>query len=59
MGKAVFPLTISDQSANVKKGITIEVICTSWVVVEAVVAMVAGFKANSLALVVYGMDSVI
>jgi hypothetical protein len=38
-------LAISDESDNIKKGIIIEAICTSWVVVEAVVAMVAGFKA--------------
>jgi divalent metal cation (Fe/Co/Zn/Cd) transporter len=43
----------------VRKGIYIELIAIVWTVLEAAVAVAAGVEAHSLALVAFGMDSVI
>jgi divalent metal cation (Fe/Co/Zn/Cd) transporter len=43
----------------IKKGINVEIISIVWTFIEAVVAISAGILAHSLALAVFGVDSVI
>jgi divalent metal cation (Fe/Co/Zn/Cd) transporter len=51
--------TVPAQTAMVRKGIFVEVVSILWMIIEAVVAIVAGLAAHSLALAAFGLDSVI
>lgn len=48
-----------DRDTNIRMGFNIEIFSILWMVIEAVVAIGAGMLAHSLALVVFGVDSVI
>lgn len=51
--------TVVDRVPQLQRGILIEWLSAAWMVLEAVVAVVAGVLAHSVALVAYGADSVI
>ena len=48
-----------DRSGGLKKGVRIEYLATGWNVAEAIVALVAGVYAGSIALVGFGLDGII
>lgn len=50
---------VPDRDNNIRKGVNIEIVSISWMVVEAVTGIGAGIAAHSLALVAFGADSVI
>ena len=51
--------SIVNRDANIRKGFNIEIFSVLWMVIEAVIAIGAGILAHSLALVVFGIDSII
>jgi len=51
--------TIPDRSAIVRRGLRLEYLTLGWNSLEALVAMIAGVLAGSIALVGFGVDSVI
>ena len=51
--------TLVDRAPMLERGILIEWPSVSWMIAEAVIAVVAGILARSVALVSYGADSVI
>jgi len=55
----VRPSAISDRSAIVARGRRLEYLTIAWNGFEAAVALIAGLAAGSVALVGFGMDSVI
>lgn len=50
---------MSERAANLRAGIRIEWLTIGWMVLEAGVALYAGLVARSIALVAFGLDSVI
>jgi divalent metal cation (Fe/Co/Zn/Cd) transporter len=50
---------MSVNAANLRAGIRVEWLTIVWMVIEAVVSVGAGFAAGSIALVAFGVDSVI
>lgn len=50
---------MSSQTIQVRKGIHIEIVSLLWMMIEAVIAIGAGIAAQSLALIVFGADSII
>lgn len=50
---------MTQNTAILMKGITIEVVSVFWMIIEATVAIGAGMMAHSLSLVAFGADSVI
>ncbi|MHB1683636.1 MAG: cation diffusion facilitator family transporter [Bacilli bacterium] len=52
-------VSLSVQTAAVRKGIRIEQISIAWMVVEAGVALWAGLQAHSIVLIAFGADSII
>ncbi len=48
-----------DRTSLLKKGVLLEYVTIGWNVVEAIVAIVAGIVAGSIALVGFGLDSII
>lgn len=51
--------TMDSHRASIRSGIAIEWVSVVWMMVEAVVAILAGIMAHSVALVAFGADSVI
>ncbi len=56
---ALSPNANSNRHALLEQGLRLEYFTVGWNVLEAVVAVVAGWLANSIALVGFGLDSVI
>ena len=56
-------MALSAQSAGrdglVRRGIALEIFTLAWMTIEAVVAVAAGLAAGSVALIAFGIDSVI
>jgi divalent metal cation (Fe/Co/Zn/Cd) transporter len=52
-------VALASRQAAVRKGLVLEYLTVSWNSAEAVIALVAGFLAGSIALVGFGFDSVI
>ncbi|MGH7695169.1 MAG: cation transporter [Gemmatimonadaceae bacterium] len=50
---------VSERSRLLARGVTLEVLTVAWNAIEAVVAIAAGIVAGSVALVGFGLDSVI
>jgi divalent metal cation (Fe/Co/Zn/Cd) transporter len=50
---------MDSHTANIRSGLQIEWIATGWMIVEAAVAIFAGVKAHSVALIAFGSDSII
>ncbi|KRW90677.1 cation transporter [Alicyclobacillus tengchongensis] len=50
---------MSSNVVSVKKGVNIEVVSITWMVIEAAVAIGSGIIAHSLSLVAFGADSII
>ena len=50
---------MSTRAVSVRRGVSIEIVSIGWMIVEAAVAVGAGLTAHSLALVAFGVDSII
>jgi divalent metal cation (Fe/Co/Zn/Cd) transporter len=57
--QAPITLTPSSRTADVAAGVRVELVTVAWMLVEAVVAIVAGLLARSVLLTAFGVDSVI
>lgn len=53
------PARAGDRAEQLRRGFWLEVLTVAWNVIEAVVALLAGVAAGSVALVSFGLDSVI
>ncbi len=51
--------SLSDRTASIRAGIRVEWLTIGWMVLEAAVALWAGLAARSIALIAFGLDSVI
>ena len=57
--RAPVPLTVGDREALVRRGLQLNYLTIGYNVLEAVVSLIAGILAGSVALVGFGVDSVI
>lgn len=57
--RRVGPGVSSDRQALLQRGLRLELFTISWNVIEAIVAIAAGVAAGSIALIGFGLDSVI
>jgi divalent metal cation (Fe/Co/Zn/Cd) transporter len=53
------PLRPAERSAELREGVRVETVTIAWMVIEAIVAIFAGFLARSVLLTAFGFDSVI
>lgn len=51
--------SMSDRAVNLRAGIRVEWLTIGWMILEVAVALWAGFAARSIALIAFGLDSVI
>lgn len=51
--------SLSDRAASIRAGIRVEWLTIGWMILEAAVGIWAGFAARSVALIAFGLDSII